>query len=98
MPACKRFLAVVLLATRVFELHFAVTGLLVTTLTGPFLPIFTVMGTTKGSRVTRQIFDVRKMVFVQVYVTLNGDANANQCSGDIRLSFFVVFSVGLSGC
>lgn len=62
----KRILVVVLLATRVLELHFAVTGLLVTTSTGPFLPIFTAMGTTEGSRVTRQIFDVREMVFLQV--------------------------------
>ena len=66
MPSEKRFLVVVLLDTRVLELHFAVTGLLVTTLTGPFLPIFTAMGTKEGSRVTLQIFDVREMVFVQV--------------------------------
>ena len=66
MPSEKRFLVVVLLDTRVLELHFAVTSLLVTTLTGPFLPIFTAMGTTEGSRVTLQMFDVREMVFVQV--------------------------------
>ena len=62
----KRFLVVLLLATRVLDLHFAVTGLLVKTSTGPVLPIFTAMGTTEGSRVTHQIFDVREMVFVQV--------------------------------
>ena len=72
----KRFLVVVLLATRVLELHFAVTGLLVTTLTRPFLPIFTAMGTTEGSRLTRE-------------------RTADQCSGDIRFIFFVVFSAGL---
>ena len=60
-PVLKKwFLVIVLLATWVLELHFAVTGLLVTTLTGPFLPMFTVTGTTEGSRVTRQILMYEK--------------------------------------
>ena len=62
----RQCLLFLVLATRVLDLHFAVTGLLVKTSTGPVLPIFTAMGTTEGSRVTRQIFDVREMVFVQV--------------------------------